>query len=129
MSTSTDEGLVFTRRQLYERVWSTPMSRLGPELGLSDVGLRKLCERLDIPTPPVGYWAKRQHGKSPRRPRLPATPDPDEPAVTFFPPAGGQAHGMRRQDRVRPSAAPGAWNPRHRTNARSLWGSEPVALA
>ena len=46
------------RRELYERVWQTPLSKLGPELGFSDVGLSKLCKRHDIPVPPVGYWAK-----------------------------------------------------------------------
>ena len=40
------------------------MRLLGPKFGLSDVGLRKFCQRLDVPAPPRGYWAKKQAGKS-----------------------------------------------------------------
>ena len=60
-----------TRRQLYERVWSTPMKRLAPELGLSDVGLAKLCRRANIPVPPRGYWARLAFGKAVQRIALP----------------------------------------------------------
>jgi hypothetical protein len=59
-----------SRRELYEKVWTTPLRRLAPELGLSDVGLAKLCTRHGIPVPPRGYWAKLQHGHRSRRPRL-----------------------------------------------------------
>lgn len=63
------------RSELYERVWQTPLSKLGPELGFSDVGLAKLCKRHDIPVPPVGYWAKLAAGQRPPRPRLHAPDD------------------------------------------------------
>lgn len=63
------------RSELYERVWQTPLSKLGPELGFSDVGLAKLCKRHDIPVPPVGYWAKLAAGRQPPRPPLPAPRD------------------------------------------------------
>lgn len=46
------------RRTLYEKVWSTPMQRLASEFGLSDVGLAKICKKLDIPRPARGHWAK-----------------------------------------------------------------------
>jgi hypothetical protein len=35
------------------------------------VGLGKICKKLDIPLPPLGYWAKLQHGKAVTRPPLP----------------------------------------------------------
>jgi hypothetical protein len=54
---------ILTRRELYDLVWSKPISRLAEELGLSDVGLTKICERHRVPTPPRGYWAKQQAGK------------------------------------------------------------------
>ena len=64
------------RETLYEEVWETPLSRLAPEkYGISDVGLRKVCEKLHVPTPPRGYWAKRQHGKDPPKEPLPDRPD------------------------------------------------------
>ena len=62
---------MMSREELYDLVWKTPMSRLAPTFGLSDVGLRKVCKRHGIPTPPLGYWAKVAHGKRANRPRLP----------------------------------------------------------
>lgn len=42
-----------TRKQLYDRVWKTPMRTLAKEFGLSDVGLAKICRKHNIPRPPV----------------------------------------------------------------------------
>lgn len=60
-----------TREELYELVWTTPMSRLAAAFAISDVGLKKLCARHDIPTPPRGYWARQDAGRAPARPSLP----------------------------------------------------------
>ena len=60
-----------TREQLYALVWDKPMRTLAGEFGLSDVALHKICRKHDIPTPPVGYWAKKAHGK-----RVSVTPLP-----------------------------------------------------
>jgi hypothetical protein len=59
------------REDLYQRVWSTPMTKLAKELDISDVGLAKACRKAGIPLPPVGYWAKVAHGKPVPRPALP----------------------------------------------------------
>ncbi|WP_454669545.1 hypothetical protein [Achromobacter kerstersii] len=48
------------------------MSKLCREYGLSDNGLRKLCQRLDVPVPERGYWAKKAVGKAGAQPELPA---------------------------------------------------------
>jgi len=53
----------FTRKQLYDLVWKEPIQTLAPRFGLSDRGLAKLYERHAIPTPPRGYWAKKQAGR------------------------------------------------------------------
>lgn len=53
---------VLSRRELYELVWSKPMSKLAQEYGLSDRGLAKLCSRHRVPVPPRGYWAKLSAG-------------------------------------------------------------------
>jgi len=45
---------LLSRQQLFELVWSVPMSRLAPRYGMSDVGLKKLCGRHGIPTPGLG---------------------------------------------------------------------------
>ena len=60
-----------TRRDLYNRVWSTPMVRLARELDISDVGLKKACKRYGIPTPVRGYWAQVAAGNAPPKPGLP----------------------------------------------------------
>lgn len=60
-----------TREKLYEMVWAEPMILICKKYGLSDNGLRKHCKRLNIPTPPVGYWEKLRHGKNPEKPPLP----------------------------------------------------------
>jgi hypothetical protein len=53
----------FTRQELYDLVWSEPMSQLAKRFGVSDVGLSKACRRAAIPVPERGFWAKRQAGK------------------------------------------------------------------
>lgn len=66
---------ILTREELYRRVWSTPMSKLSQELGLSDVGLAKVCKRFNIPRPPRGHWAKLEHGQKVTQPPLPKVPE------------------------------------------------------
>ncbi len=51
-----------TRRELYDLVWSVPMRLLAQRYDISDVGLAKICKRMDIPVPSRGYWAKQQAG-------------------------------------------------------------------
>jgi hypothetical protein len=59
------------REELYRRVWTTPMRKLAPELGLSDVGLKKHCVKLQVPVPGRGYWAKLAAGQQVRKAQLP----------------------------------------------------------
>ncbi len=53
-----------TRPELYELVWSKPMTRVAEDFGLSDQGLAKICAKHSIPRPPRGYWAKLAAGKA-----------------------------------------------------------------
>ena len=68
----------FSRRELYELVWATPISKLAEQFGLSDRGLAKICERHQIPVPGRGYWARLQSGQP-----LKKTPlwEPDNPLI------------------------------------------------
>jgi hypothetical protein len=52
-------------------VWDRPMTRLAAEFRLSDVALHKICRKHNIPTPPLGFWAKKAHGKPVRNTPLP----------------------------------------------------------
>ena len=60
-----------SRNELYKLVWAKPMTHLSNELGLSDVGLRKICVKYGIPLPQRGYWSRLQFGKQDPRPELP----------------------------------------------------------
>ena len=52
-----------TRQELYDLVWSKPMSRLALEYNISDNGLRKICKKHEIPLPLLGHWQKIQYNK------------------------------------------------------------------
>lgn len=64
----------FTRQELYDRVWSKPMSHLVAELGTTTGILTTLLRRADIPTPSSGHWMRKEFGKPVEQPPLPSTP-------------------------------------------------------
>ncbi|WP_394825002.1 hypothetical protein [Pendulispora albinea] len=66
----SDELVRLTREELFDLVWSTPMSRLADRFGVSDVALSKTCRRYDVPTPGRGYWAQLAAGQKPARAKL-----------------------------------------------------------
>lgn len=59
------------RETLYEEVWSDPVTVVASRYGLSDVGLAKICKRLQIPLPRRGYWAKLKAGQKAPKALLP----------------------------------------------------------
>ncbi len=54
----TNEEFIRKRKELYDQVWAEPMRTLAPKYGMSDVGLAKICKKLSIPRPGLGYWAR-----------------------------------------------------------------------
>jgi hypothetical protein len=58
----TKQEKLVTREELYAQVWQTPMIKLAKQYGISDNGLRKICDKLDVPYPARGYWAKKAAG-------------------------------------------------------------------
>ena len=64
------EQVLFTRRQLYNLVWSESLLSLSKKYQISDVGLRKMCIRMSVPTPKAGYWEKKDAGKYVAKPPL-----------------------------------------------------------
>lgn len=60
---SQNESIKFSRQELYDLVWSKPMTTLAKEYNISDNGLRKICKKLNIPLPDLGHWQKIQYGK------------------------------------------------------------------
>ncbi len=61
----------WNRQELYEKVWQYPLRKLAAEYGISDVGLAKVCRKLEIPLPGVGHWTKIACGLPIERPSLP----------------------------------------------------------
>jgi hypothetical protein len=66
-----DNAIAIRRDELYKKVWKTPMYKLASEYGLSDVGLKKICKKLKVPTPPQGYWVRLKYGYKIKQTPLP----------------------------------------------------------
>ena len=62
---------VLKRDELYTQVWQEPMTKLALRYNLSDVGLKKICNAMGIPTPIAGYWVKLRAGKKVKQTPLP----------------------------------------------------------
>ena len=62
------------REDLYQLVWTAPVSEIAARMGISDVGLAKACRRADIPLPPRGYWARVGAGQRIVQAGLPSIP-------------------------------------------------------
>lgn len=54
---------IYDRETLYKEVWEQPVTEVAKRYRVSDVAIHKVCKSLDIPTPPLGYWAKLRAGK------------------------------------------------------------------
>ncbi len=85
------EAKAFTRKELYELVWSRPRTALAKEIGVSDVAITKYCKAARIPTPAVGYWSKLAAGRKPPRVPLPSRLPGQADTVVI----GGDRHAWR----------------------------------
>jgi len=69
---STESGPQFWNRdELYEDVWSHPLTALASKYSVSAVAIGKTCRKLLVPLPGRGYWAKKAHGHAVTRTPLP----------------------------------------------------------
>ncbi len=68
---STVSTITITREQLYERVWSEPATKVALAFGLSSVAVKKMCRRMNVPTPSRGYWARLAAGQKVSKVLLP----------------------------------------------------------
>src|SRR3954462_12935691 len=85
---------ILTRRVLYQLVWSKPMTKVSEGLGLSDVGLKKVCTKHRVPRPPRGYWGEKDAGKPVKQTRLHETADPQDERIVIR----GQQNDLPPQD-------------------------------
>lgn len=70
-----------TRQELYEIVWSTPMTEVAKQFGVSGSYLARICTLLNVPRPHRGYWAKLAVGRAPKPTPL---PDPRPGDQTYW---------------------------------------------
>lgn len=70
-----------SRQELYELVWSKPLTKLSREFGVSDSFLGRICRELKVPLPGMGYWRKVECGTAEQRPPL---PEPDPGTDNYF---------------------------------------------
>ena len=49
---AVSEQIKVSRPDLYRQVWSEPMTKVAAQYWISDVGLKKRCKTMGIPTPP-----------------------------------------------------------------------------
>ena len=62
---------IYRREVLYKEIWQYPVTEVAKKYAVSDSTIHKICKSLDIPTPPVGYWAKIRAGQEVTIPPLP----------------------------------------------------------
>lgn len=61
-----------SRDELYQLVWSEPMTKTAERFEVSGSYLARICTLLNVPRPERGYWAKLAFGKAPPQIPLPA---------------------------------------------------------
>ncbi|MBY0471521.1 hypothetical protein K2X30_10170 [bacterium] len=66
-----------TREELYEKVWTAPITEIAKTHSVRDHDIIKLCEKNNIPRPPSGYWSRLRHGYHLDRPPLPTNSVPN----------------------------------------------------
>ena len=66
----------FDREELYDHVWSQPVSHLAADWNVKSWHIKKWCKDLEVPMPEQGHWARLQHGwQVERKPLSPLSPD------------------------------------------------------
>ena len=65
------ENSTMSRKELYDLVWSTPMTTLSKRFDTTDTKLRTICKKMNVPVPKSGYWQRIKYGKQVEIPDLP----------------------------------------------------------
>ena len=69
---------IFSRKLLYDLVWSDSLLTISKKYNISDVGLRKACIRMNIPLPDAGHWNKVKAGQKVKIKPLPQSQNGDQ---------------------------------------------------
>lgn len=57
------ETIELTRKELYDIVWSTTISKLTHQYAYTNDGIKKLCKQFEIPMPDGSYWSRLKFNK------------------------------------------------------------------
>lgn len=57
------ETIELSRKELYDKVWSTTLTKLTQQYAYTNDGIKKLCKQFEIPMPEVSYWSKLKFNK------------------------------------------------------------------
>jgi len=57
------EMQTLTRLELYNLVWTEPLTAISKRLNVPYNELRKACQQMKVPVPQNGYWSKQKYGK------------------------------------------------------------------
>jgi hypothetical protein len=64
------ETIQLTRKELYELVWSTPLTKIAKKYTINSDGIKKICKEFNVPMPPNGYWSKIKFNKALEKDKL-----------------------------------------------------------
>jgi len=71
------EKTIFSRREFYDYIWSTPLTVQARDYGLTEIRMAEICARYVVPCPPRGFWKRRPAGtRKPRQRPFPSIGDP-----------------------------------------------------
>jgi hypothetical protein len=132
-----------TRQQMYTLVWTSPLSEVASQLGLSEWALKELCDRHRVPIPKPSFWRDKADGKRPKQAIFTTTDDarlelipldptiPIEANVRIPPPRIPEVPTRESILRMKANAEPGDWTPVERPHpllaptARALRNAKP----
>ena len=73
-----------TRKELYNLVWSKPITVLAKEFVFDAYNLRKICKKHNIPLPESGYWQKIKYNKEVSIIELPVDKEKDDLTILYL---------------------------------------------
>jgi hypothetical protein len=60
-----------SRQELYDLIWSTPVTQVAADFGVTEATVKNHCNNRRIPRPTLRYWSKIAAGIKPRKKPLP----------------------------------------------------------
>ena len=64
------ETIELTRKELYDIVWSTTLSKLTEQYAYTNDGIKKICKQFEVPMPDGSYWSKLKFNKKFKKEKL-----------------------------------------------------------